>query len=114
MPEEQGHSPSTETIVPTGTYLKVFIALILLALTTTGLAFLDLRMFNTILAMAIAVAKATIVVLFFMHVKYEGRLTMVFALAGFVWLAIMLILTSGDYMTRGWLPAPGEMPPVRF
>jgi cytochrome c oxidase subunit 4 len=103
--------PEQTHIVPLKTYFRIFAALIILALATTGFAFLDLGRFNTILAMLIAVTKATLVVLFFMHVKYEGRLTLVFAIAGFCWLAIMLILTASDYLTRGWLPAPGD---VRF
>ena len=113
MPEGTHHS-SGEVVVTTATYLKIFALLIVLALITTALAFVDLHAFNTILAMAIAVTKAVLVVLFFMHVKYEDRLTLVFAIAGFVWLAIMLILTASDYMTRGWLPAPGAVPPIPF
>lgn len=88
----------------TRTYVVIFIALLVLALLTTGIAFLDLGRLNTILAMTIAIVKAVLVILFFMHVKYEGRLTMVFAIAGFAWLAFMLILTASDYMTRGWAP----------
>jgi cytochrome c oxidase subunit 4 len=96
------------------TYYKIFAALIILALATTGLAFLDLGIFNPIVAMLIAVTKAVLVILFFMHVKYEGRLTFVFAIAGFCWLAIMLILTASDYLTRGWLPMPAAIPAVHF
>jgi cytochrome c oxidase subunit 4 len=103
-----------ETIVPTRTYVIILIALVVLALATTGIAFLDLGKLNTILAMTIAITKAVLVILFFMHVKYEGRLTLIFAIAGFCWLAIMLILMASDYMTRGLLPAPGEVPPVPF
>ncbi len=100
--------------VPLKTYYKIFAALVILALATTGLAFLDLGIFNPIVAMLIAVTKAVLVILFFMHVKYEGRLTFVFAIAGFCWLAIMLILTASDYMTRGWLPMPAAIPPLHF
>ena len=113
MPEEHHHLAS-EVIVPVATYLKIFALLIVLALLTTGLAFIDLHAFNTILAMTIAITKAVLVILFFMHVKYERRLTLVFAVAGFCWLAIMLILTASDYLTRGWLPAPGALPPIPF
>jgi cytochrome c oxidase subunit 4 len=100
--------------VPLKTYYKIFAALVILALATTGLAFLDLGIFNPIVAMLIAVTKAVLVILFFMHVKYEGRLTFVFAIAGFCWLAIMLILTASDYMTRSWLPMPAAIPPLHF
>jgi cytochrome c oxidase subunit 4 len=97
-----------------GTYIKIFVALIVLALLTTGVAYLDLGKFNTIAAFVIAFTKAVLVVLFFMHVKYERKLVFVFAIAGFVWLAILIVLISSDYLTRGWLPAPGEMPPLPF
>ncbi len=98
-----------QPIVGTGTYIKIFVALIALALATTGIAFIDLGVFNPVVAMLIAVIKTVLVILFFMHVKYEGRLTLIFALAGFCWLAIMLMLTAGDYLTRGWLPVPGPL-----
>ncbi len=96
------------------TYIGIFAALIVLALLTTGVAYLDLGVLNTVAWVAIAVTKATLVVLFFMHVKYERKLVFVFAIAGFVWLAILIVLISSDYLTRGWLPAPGEMPPLPF
>jgi cytochrome c oxidase subunit IV len=103
-----------QPVIGVGTYVKVFITLIALALATTGIAFIDLGIFNPIVAMAIAIFKTVLVVLFFMHVKYEGKVTLVFALAGFCWLAIMLLLTAGDYFTRGWLPAPGALPAIPF
>lgn len=103
-----------QPVVAVGTYVKIFVTLIALALATTGIAFIDLGIFNPIVAMAIAVFKTVLVVLFFMHVKYEGKVTLIFAIAGFCWLAIMLMLTAGDYLTRGWLPAPGELPPIPF
>ena len=86
----------------------------ILALATTAIAFVDLGIFNPIVAMLIAVTKATLVVLFFMHVRYQGRLTFVFAIAGFCWLADLLLLIASDYLTRGWLPSPGAIPPMRF
>jgi cytochrome c oxidase subunit 4 len=109
MPE-----PTEEHIVRLATYYKVFAALIVLALATTAIAFVDLGIFNPIVAMLIAVAKAALVVLIFMHVRYQGRLTFVFAIAGFCWLLILLLLISSDYMTRGWLLSPGAIPPMRF
>ncbi len=103
-----------EHVVQPKTYYAIFAVLIVLALATTFIAFLDLGKFNAIVAFLIATIKASLVVLFFMHIRYERRLTFVFAVAGFCWLAIFLVLTFGDYLTRGWLPAPGEMPPVHF
>ncbi len=53
--------------------------------------------------MAIAVTKATLVVLYFMHVRHSTRLTKITVLAGFLWLAVLVALTLSDYFTRGFL-----------
>jgi cytochrome c oxidase subunit 4 len=68
---------------------------------------------NVIIALIIAIAKASLVVMFFMHVKHASKLTWAFATAAFLWLAIMLALTFGDYLTRRSLPgAPSAQPPA--
>jgi cytochrome c oxidase subunit 4 len=90
----------SNTIVPTKTYLAIFVALMVLLGLTVGLAYVDLGKLNLAVAMGIAVAKAALIVSFFMHLRYGQRLTWVFAGAGFFWLAIMLALTMGDYATR--------------
>src|SRR5215831_9369448 len=83
-------------------YAVIFLALVALTLTTTGVAFIDLGGgFNVTVALTIAVVKALLVILFFMHVRYSDRLTWVFVGAGFFWLAIMMALTFGDFLTRG-------------
>jgi cytochrome c oxidase subunit IV len=83
-------------------YAVIFIALVALTLTTTGVAFIDLGgSINVIVALTIAVVKALLVILFFMHVRYSDRLTWIFVGAGFFWLAIMMALTLGDFLTRG-------------
>jgi cytochrome c oxidase subunit IV len=92
-----------EHIVPKKTYYLVFAALIAGTLLTTGIAFVDLGPFNTVVAITIAICKAILVILFFMHVKYSGRLTWIFVLAGFFWLAILLCLGMADYLTRTWI-----------
>jgi cytochrome c oxidase subunit 4 len=84
-------------------YLLIFAALLVLALATTFIALIDLGRFNIVVAMAIASIKAALIVLFFMHVRYEGTLTLVFAISGFCWLAVMLIFTFGDYFARALL-----------
>ena len=66
----------------------------------------DLGVLNNPIAMAIAVVKATLVVLFFMQVKYSSRLTWLWAGLGFVWL-IFLFSTIGDYLTRFLIPSGG-------
>ncbi len=100
-----------EKIVSPKIYLLIFGALFVFTLATTGIAFIDLGPFNTVVALLIAATKASLVVLFFMHVKYQNRLTAIFVISGFAWLAIMMILSSSDYLTRGWLPAPRGLPP---
>jgi len=91
----------SETIVPVSAYLWVFLSLILLTVTTTAVAFIDLGAeWNTAVALAIAVVKALLVVLFFMHVLYSRPLTWVFVGAGFFWLVILFALTLADYFTR--------------
>ena len=92
-----------EHIVSPKIYYTIFIALAVLTVVTWSVAKLDLGKMNAVVAMTIAVIKATLVVLYFMHVRYSSRLTWVFVGAGFFWLAIMVALTLSDYMTRGWL-----------
>jgi cytochrome c oxidase subunit IV len=90
-------------VVPRKVYFAVFATLIVLTATTTAISFLDLGPWNTVVALVIAFLKATLVVLFFMHVKYSPRLTQVTIAGGLFWLAIMIALTLSDFMTRGWL-----------
>jgi cytochrome c oxidase subunit 4 len=94
----------SEHIVPRKVYFAVFTALIVMTATTTAISFLDLGPWNTVVALGIAFLKATLVVLFFMHVKYSPRLTQVTIAGGLFWLAILIALTLSDFMTRGWLP----------
>ena len=72
------------------------------------LAYADLGALNTPVALTIAVLKALLVILFFMHVKDSPRLTWLVVASGFVWLGIMIALTLSDYLSRGWLPMPGR------
>ncbi|MGE5567552.1 MAG: cytochrome C oxidase subunit IV family protein [Rhodospirillales bacterium] len=90
--------------------MKIFIALLALTALTTGAAFIPLGPFNDALAILIAVSKATLVVLFFMNVKYSSRLTWAFAIAGFCWLAVLLGLSATDFFTRHWIPQPSIFP----
>ncbi len=74
-----------------------------LTVLTVVVANFDLGPFNAIVALTIAVCKATLVVLYFMHVRYSSRLTWVFVSAGLFWLIIMVALTLSDYLTRPWM-----------
>jgi cytochrome c oxidase subunit 4 len=89
-------------ILPTRVYYTIFAILLFCTYLTVQMAFLDLGAMNTVAALAIAVFKATLVVLFFMHVKYSSRLTWAVVVGSVFWLGIMLALTMGDYLTRGW------------
>jgi cytochrome c oxidase subunit 4 len=92
-----------EYIVPRRTYYIIYAILLVCTYLTWQIALYDLGPLNTIAALVIAVFKAVLVVLFFMHVKYSTQLTWVVVLAGVFWLGILLTLTMSDYLTRGWL-----------
>ena len=95
----------TREIVPIRTYVFVFAALIALTATTVIAARVELGALNFIVAMTIAVLKASLVVCFFMHLRQSASLVRLFALAGLFWMAILLVLTLSDYLSRGWLPS---------
>ena len=90
-------------------YAVIFGSLIALTLTTTGVAFMDLGGggLNAVIALAIAVLKALLVILYFMHARYSSRLTWVFADAGFFWLMILIGGTMDDFLTRNWFGTLG-------
>ena len=87
-------------VVQRSTYFAVYVALVVLTVLTTAVAFFDLGLANPIVALSIAVLKATLVVLFFMHLKYGTRLTWVVAGASVFWLGILLLLILSDYAAR--------------
>ena|SRR6476660_7231611 len=94
----------SEHIVPVRVYLTIFAALLVGTALTVFAAFVDFPwQFNTIVALTIAVAKATLVVLYFMHVRYGSRLVWLIVGAALFWMAIMFSLTFSDYFTRNWL-----------
>jgi cytochrome c oxidase subunit 4 len=96
----------SQQIVPLKTYVTVFVTLIGLTLLTTGVAFIDLGPFNTVVALVIAFCKMLLVILFFMDLRHSGGLVRVVLLAGFFWLALLITLTMSDYRTRSWTPDP--------
>jgi len=86
-----------------GFYLAIGAILLVLTATTVGAAFVNLGPFNPIIALLIATIKATLVVLFFMHVKGASeKLTGAVVVSGFFFLAILISLSLADYMTRSW------------
>ena len=99
------------------TYFVVYALLMAGLAATVGVAYVHLGFWNLPAALTIAFAKATLVVLYFMHVINSPRLNWIALFAGLVWLAIFLALTVSDYVSRDWLPvkpAPTELaaPPI--
>lgn len=88
------------------TYTFVFAALAALTIATTLVAEIDLGPLNTIVAMVIAGAKASLVGLFFMELLHTRGRTILATLAGFLWLLLLISFTLGDELSRGWLPIP--------
>jgi cytochrome c oxidase subunit 4 len=98
-----------EHIVPPKTYFGVFLALMILTATTVAVSRAPLsETWHTVFGLAIAVTKATLVLLFFMHLLYSTRLTWVVALSGLLWLGILIAYTMSDYLTRAWDPVTGR------
>jgi cytochrome c oxidase subunit IV len=89
---------------PAKIYWRTCAALMLLLAVTWAIGYINLGMFNVIIALAIAIVKALLVALFFMHIKGSSRLLHLAATVGVIWLLIMLSLTLTDYFTRGWVP----------
>ncbi len=89
-------------------YLLVLLALLGLTTLTILVGYLDLGPFSTPLALGIAGVKALLVVLFFMHMKDAPGILWLAGLAGFFWLAILIVLTMSDIATRGLLPITGK------
>ena len=93
-----------ELITSPRTFIAVSIALLALLALTVAAAEFDLGQWNAVIALTIAACKALLVILFFMDVRHSNRVTWVYVIVGFFWLALLFSLTFGDYFTRFWLP----------
>lgn len=93
----------SEHVTPKRTYFAVFAALLTLTYLTVAVSRIDLGRLNTIAALTIAVSKAVLVVLFFMHLRHSTRLTKLVVVGGFLWLALLIGLTMADEVTRLWI-----------
>ena len=94
----------SEHIVSVRVYITIFLVLMAGTALTVVAAFLDFPWkLNTIVALTIATAKATFVVLYFMHVRYSSRLVWVIVASALFWMGILFALTFSDYLTRGWI-----------
>jgi cytochrome c oxidase subunit 4 len=96
------HSP----VPKVNTLVGVWVALLILTAVTTMVSHLELGVFNVVVALLIAVGKASLVAWIFMGVRYTTNLTKLFVVAGLVWLSIMILLTFSDYTTRNWVYQP--------
>ncbi len=97
-----------EQVTPVRTYLLVTVALLALTALTVGASFIPSGPLHIPIALAIAAAKAVLVVLFFMHARYSTTVTRLVIIVALVWLGILLIGVVDDYLTRGWLGVPGH------
>jgi cytochrome c oxidase subunit IV len=115
-PEAAGHHGGRghDHVVPVGVYLAVFAALMVLTIATVAASRVDLGRLNTPVALGIAVTKAALVVLFFMHVKYSSRVVALFLAAAFFWLFQLIAGTLVDYASRTPLdPRPNHPVGIR-
>ena len=96
----------TAHVSPLRVYIGVFLALMALTALTVFAAFVNLGPANNVVALAIAVVKSTLVILFFMHLKYSSSLTKLVCGTAFFFLFILFGLTLSDYLSRGWFTSP--------
>ena len=89
-------------VLPLSIYWTVFTALVVGTILTVWTATIDLGHLNVVVALLIASVKAILVILFFMHVKYSSKMVWIFAAAGFFWVAMMILFTMQDFVSRGW------------
>jgi len=90
------------------TYALVLATLLFLTILTTAVAYVDLGVFSTVIALAIACTKMLLVALFFMHIRHSTKLTRLVVVGGLLWLAILLFMTLTDFATRTWIGVPGR------
>ncbi len=101
------HQRPGEHITPRRTYLLAGAALFALTIITVAVAYVDLGPLSDIVALGIAVAKAAVIVIVFMHGRFTTGITRLAMLAGLVWFAILVVGIMDDYLTRSWIPFPG-------
>jgi cytochrome c oxidase subunit 4 len=93
-------------VIATSIYVGIWAILMFMTGLTVFVSFIELHDWNIVLALTIATIKATLVVLFFMHLYYSSKLTKVTVIAAIFFLFLLLALSMTDYLTRGWLTNP--------
>jgi cytochrome c oxidase subunit IV len=104
----QEHTGTHEHIDSVATYALVFLGLIVATVLTTAVAFVDLGPFSVVVALAIAICKMLLVVLFFMHVRHSTKLTKLVIVGGLLWFLILMGMTYTDFGSRTWMGVPGR------
>jgi cytochrome c oxidase subunit 4 len=97
-----GHNQLAQHIVGPRVYVTILFALLVGTGLTVWASFVDLGVWNPVIALAIATTKATLVVLYFMHVRYSSKLTMLTVGAGIFMFLVLISLTLADYISRAW------------
>ena len=104
--DAHGSHPQVGHVMRRRVLFRVLAALLVLTYVTVAVTSFDFGRFNLWMAMGIAVVKASLVVLFFMHVKESSRLTKLIIGTGFFFLLVLFALTLTDYLSRGWSTMP--------
>jgi len=102
----------SDHVSPISLYVTIFAALMVLTAVTVGAAFINLGQFNFLVAMIIAGFKASLVIWYFMHVKYQSHLTKLTVATGLFFLAILLGMMLIDYSSKGFTPMPRPTDPA--
>lgn len=108
MAHPQDSPAPTPHVMPVSTYVSVFLALLGFTALTVAAAYVNLGWANNVVALGIAITKATLVVLYFMHVKENSRLIPAVIFSGLFMLLLLLVNLLADYGTRGWLGVEGR------
>ena len=101
--EVHSHKDPQHHVTSIGVYLGIFAALMVLTASTVWVSGIDFGALSTPIALSIAVVKATLVILFFMHVRHSTRLTWCVVLGSFFFLGVLFVLTLSDYLSRAWI-----------
>ncbi|HEY7306675.1 MAG TPA: cytochrome C oxidase subunit IV family protein [Bryobacteraceae bacterium] len=102
MTSSEHVTPVHAHIPKVGTLVGVWATLVVFTVITALVATVNLGEFNVVVALIIAVTKASLVAWIFMGVRHTTSLTKLFVVAGLVWLGIMILITASDYTSRTW------------
>lgn len=103
-PHDHGHSHGVHSHISSTTmYVTIFILLMICTVLTYAVSRIDLGSMNFVVAIGIAIFKATLVILYFMHVKWSPMLTKLAVVVAVGFLGILLLLTAADYGSRSWM-----------